>query len=87
MEGVAPTEPLSKDDRDNEGLNHSLPSIETILNRDEQILSVSTFSETTLSTTDEASDEVVLDNFKPISSIPSDLSLSIDPKLLEESDS
>ncbi|KAL2043541.1 hypothetical protein N7G274_003848 [Stereocaulon virgatum] len=87
MEGVAPMEPLSKDDRDNEGLNHSLPSIETILNRDEQILSVSTFSETTLSTTDEASDEVVLDNFTPISSVPSDLSLSIDPKLLEESDS
>ncbi|KAL2048515.1 hypothetical protein N7G274_000427 [Stereocaulon virgatum] len=88
MEGVAPMEPLSKDDRDNEGLNHSLPSIETILNRDEQILSVSTFfSETTLSTIDEASDEVVLDNFTPISSVPSDLSLSIDPKLLEESDS
>ena len=87
METVAPMEPLSKDDRDNEGLNHSLPSIDAILNRDEQIPSVATFSEITLSTTDEASDEVVLDSFTPISSVPSDLSLPIDPKLLEESDS
>lgn len=72
---------------DNGGLSHSLPSIETILNRDEQIPSVATFSETTLSTTVRISVEVVLENFTPILSVSSDLSLSIDPKLLEEPNS
>ena len=62
--------------------------MDSIINQDKQSSSIATFtnSETPLSKNGLTADGVVLDNLTPASSVSSDLSLSTDPRLLDESD-
>ena len=85
---IVPTGPVGLDERSSISRSCSLRSIVSIADQDKQSPSTATFpnSETQLSMTDWTSDEAVLDNVTPASSVSSDLSLSIDPRLLDESD-
>lgn len=66
----------------------SLSSIDSTANQEKRSSSAASFtsSENSLSIIDWISDEVVLDNPTPTSSVYSDLPLSIDPRLLNEAD-
>lgn len=69
--------------------SYSLPSIDSIANQEKRSPSAASFtsSENLLSISDWTSDETALDNPTPASSVYSDPSLSIDPRLLHESGS
>lgn len=69
--------------------SYSLPSIDSIANQEKRSPSAASFtsSENPLSISDWTSDETALDNPTPASSVYSDPSLSIDPRLLHESGS
>ena len=68
--------------------SYSLPLIDPTANQEKRSPFVPTFtrSENLLSITDSTSDETVLDSSTPASSVDSNLLLSIDPRLLNESD-
>ena len=68
--------------------SYSLPLIDPIANQEKRSPSIPTFtrSENLLSITDSTSDETELDSSTPASSVNSNLLLSIDPRLLNESD-
>lgn len=69
--------------------SYSLPSIDSIANQEKRSPFAASFtsSENPLSISDWTSDETALDNPTPASSVYSDPSLSIDPRMLHESDS
>ena len=85
---IVSTGPVEPGERNSISRSCSLPSIDSITNQDKQGPSTAscTSSETLLSMTDLTSDGVALDKLTPTSSISSDLPLSIDPRLLDESD-
>ena len=88
IETIVPTGLVGLAERSSLSRGCSLPSIDSIMNQDKQSSSRATFtnSETPLSINGRTADRAILDNLTPASSISSDLSLSIDPRLLDESD-
>ena len=85
---IVSTRPVGLDKRNSISRSCSLPLIDSVVNQDKQSPPIATLinSETPLSMTDWTSDEAALDSLTPISLVSSDLSLSIDPRLLDESD-
>lgn len=84
---IVATGPMALDERNSATRRCSLPSIDTIASQDKQSPSTATLthSETSLSMTDWTSDEAAHDNLTSTSLVSSGLSLSIDPRLLDES--
>jgi hypothetical protein len=85
---IVPTGPVRLEDKNSLSQSYSLPSIDLIANQEKRSLSAASFtgSESPLSIIDWTSDETALDNPTPASSVNSNLPLSIDPRLLNESD-
>ncbi len=85
---IVPTGPVRLEDGNGLSQSYSLPSIDSIVNQEKRSSSAASFTgaESPLSIIDWTSDETALDNPTPASSVNSDLPLSIDPRLLNESD-
>lgn len=85
---IVPPGPVGLEDKNSLSQSYSLPLINSIAGQEKRSLSTTSFtsSENPLSIIDWTSDETVLDNPTPASSVNSDLSLPIDPRLLNESD-
>ena len=84
---IVPTEPVRLEDKNSLSQSYSPPSIDSIANQEKRSLSAASFtgSESPLSLIAWTSDEAALDDTTPASSVNSDLPLSIDPRLLNES--
>ena len=85
---TVPAGPVGLEEHNSVSQSYPLLSIETKANQEKRGPSASSFtsSENPLSMTDWTSDETALDNPTPASSVYSDPPLSIDPRLLNESD-
>lgn len=88
VDAIVLTGPVELEKNNSLGQGYSPPLIDPIANQEKRSPSVPSFtiSENTLSITDSTSDETELDNSTPASSVNSNHLLSIDPRLLEESD-
>ena len=81
------TGPVRLEDKSSLSRSYSLPSIDSVVNHEKQSSSAASFtgSESPLSSIDWTLDETALDDMTPASSVISNLPLSIDPRLLNES--
>ena len=88
LDVIFPKGPVKLQAENSLSQSYSLPSIDSIANQEKRSLSAASFtgSESPLSSIDWISDETALDSLTPASSVNSDLPLSIDPRLLNESD-
>ena len=88
VDEIVPKGPVELEERSSFSRSSSLSSIRSTANNENRSLSAVSFTspENPLSMIDWTSDEVALDNSTPASSVYSDLSLLIDPRLLNESD-
>ena len=88
VDAIVLTGPVELEKNNSLGQGYSPPFIDPIANQEKRSPSVPSFtiSENMLSITDSTSDETELDNSTPASSVNSNLLLSIDPRLLDESD-
>ena len=87
VDAIALTGPVELEKNNSLGQGYSPPLIDLITNQEKRSPSVPSFtiSENTLSITDSTSDETELNNSTPASSVNSNYLLSIDPRLLDES--
>ena len=85
---IVPTGPVRLEDGNGLSQSYSLPSIDSIANQEKRSSSAASFTgaESPLSIINWTSDETILDNPTPASSVNSDLPLLIDLRLLNESD-
>ena len=85
---IVPTGPVGLEEKNSPSQSYALPSIDSLANQERRSPSAAslTSSEKPLSIIAWTSDETALDNLTPASSVNSDLPLSIDPRLLNESD-
>jgi len=84
---LVPPGPVGLEEKNSPTQSYCLPLIDLLANQEKRSLSAAslTSSENPLSMIDWTSDETALDNPTPASSVNSDLSLSTDPRLLNES--
>ncbi len=84
---LVPTGPVGLEEENSPTQSYSLPLIDSLAYQEKRSASAAslTSSDNPLSIIDWTSDETALDNPTPASSVNSNLSLSIDPRLLNES--